>query len=184
MAIVQRQFNSTENIVSMQWRARARRSKRSEMDETRLNTAKISIRDPLNDIERVLHRVKFQRWYVRTRHQSDYLFFTVARAVDISPRMPITPWIFQTIFRADPRARDRALRQRAKYTRDISARETRRVAISERTAEKVAAIAGRGAFNREISIPANWPINYCCHIADLLAFLSVRATARFSIFFF
>jgi len=44
--------------------------------------------------------------------------------------------------------------------------------------------AGRGAFNRQISIPANWPINYCRHIADLLpASLSMRATAHsFSIF--
>ena len=46
------------------------------------------------------------------------------------------------------------------------------------------AIAGRGAFNREISMPANWSINYCCRIADLPVSLSVRVTTRFSIFFF
>lgn len=48
-------------------------------------------------------------------------------------------------------------------------RDTRPAAISNGLQRSCSPIApGRGAFNREISMPPNWPINYCCRIdADL-----------------
>lgn len=48
--------------------------------------------------------------------------------------------------------------------------------------QRSSAIAGRGAFNREISMPANWSINYCCR-AGLSVSLSMRVTACSRFFF-